>query len=227
MKNHGDVAIVTGASRGIGFAISNYLYNKGYSLSLLSRTIEDKWKDKERVIVQRCDATNRGDVRNAVQNTLNYFGRIDVLVNVAGIFHTKEIIEEDEEGLDKVYQTNVKGYWYFIKEVLPIMRTQKHGYIINISSMSGKRAFKGKSSYSMSKFAIQALNETLIRENREFGIRATAICPGFVDTDMAKRLKEKNEKLISPLDIAKTVGYLLSLSENTIIQEVCLERELW
>lgn len=220
------VVLINGASKGMGRAIADHLYQSKYQLSLLSRTIDDTYHDKN-VLVTRCDSTNRSDVKSAVQKTVEYFGSVDILINVAGLLHTKEIIDEDEEDLDRIYKTNVKGYWYFVKEVLPQMRDQKNGYIISISSMSGKRGFKTKSSYAMSKFAIQALNEVIIRENREYNIRATAICPGFVDTTMIENLKKPGEKIISTLDIAKTIEYLLNLSEAVLIQEICLERELW
>lgn len=97
--------------------------------------------------------------------------------------------------------------------------------------MSGKRCFAGRSTYSMSKFGLQALTEATIRENKDFGIKATAICPGFVNTSLieSERISEEVDRaeLLQPSDIAKTILYLLSLSKNAYVLEVLMQRELW
>ena len=243
------VALITGASRGIGFDIMKELFFNGYYVVVISRKKEDilrgidNYNDNvvlfeeclipnERIDVFSCNITKEIEVIDTIKLVRKKFGRIDVLINNAGIIPQKaDIIDELESNFDLTFKTNFKGAWYFTREVLPIMIKQGSGYIFNISSMSGKRVFKGRSSYSISKFAVNALTEAILRENKEFGIKATAICPGYVNTESLKEIiKQENlnpEHLIQKSDISKTILYLLSLSPKAYVKEVCLERELW
>lgn len=224
------IIVINGASRGIGKDIFVYLWNHFDTDStyiLLGRSLETNFNFMNNAWTMRCDSTCKKQVKKAIQKVYNTYGRIDVLINVAGSLKLNSIIDETEEQMDRLYESNVKTHWYFIKEVLPIMRKQKNGYIINISSMQAKRVFKNKSSYAMSKAAINSLTEAINREHNGDGIRATAICPGFVHTEMVKGLTTSTETLLDTKDISKTVHYLLSLSKVPIINEILIERKLW
>lgn len=220
------VALITGASRGIGLAIGEELFAKGYNLSLLSRNIEPR--DSERMLAQNCDVTSPRDVETAVSNTLDKFGRIDVLVNSAGRSHLGTIDELTLEDLNKVYDVNVKGTFNVSKAVLPFMKEQNSGYIINIGSLRAVECGSGKAAYGMSKSAVRAFSKTLSKELSESGIKITVINPGFVQTDLIRhRIEENNlqpEDLTQPSDIAKTVIYLLGLSQGTCVEELNIGR---
>lgn len=218
--------IINGASRGIGKSIVDIL-GEAYNVQLfgISRTTPKESMRCTKFI--KCDSTKRYQVKTVVEKIIKKYRTIDVLVNVVGDLKISNLIDETEQNLDKTYKTNVKSYWYFVKEVLPYMVKQKNGYIINISSMQAIRTFKGKSSYAMSKAAINSLTEAINREHNSEGIRSTAICPGYVDTGLIDGLNTDGEGLLEPKDVSKTVEYLLNLSKNAIIQEIHLERKLW
>ena len=222
------VALITGASGGIGSVISEELYSKDYALSLLDINIEQD--DTALRLRQKCDITNPLQVDKAVSRTIEKFGTIDVVVNCAGRSHLGAVEEASLEDLDSVYNINVKGTFNISKAVLPVMKQQKSGYIINIGSLRGIECAQGKAVYSMSKFAVRAFSKTLKKEVEEFGIKVTVINPGFVQTNLIRhRIREENLKpsdLTQPEDIAKSITYLLDLSEGACIEELNIGR-LW
>ncbi|WAI00839.1 SDR family oxidoreductase [Methanogenium organophilum] len=200
------VAIVTGATGGIGKAVVEELKNKGYFVHEVSR--------------KNCDVTNLDSIKTFMSNITN----VDVLVNCAGRSHLGYIEDISEDDICSCFDTNALGTMRFCKAVLPIMKKQKNGYIVNIGSLRGIECCKGKASYSMSKFAVRAFSNTLGLEVKKYGINVTCINPGFVFTDLIKyRIAEENlkpEDIIQPSDIAKTVMYLLSLSDGATISEL-------
>lgn len=216
------VALVTGASGGIGLAVSEELHRQGYHLSLLDKNMVPA--DSERTLAQNCDVTKLEEVKRAVSNTLERFGRIDVLVNCAGRSHLGTIDALTLEDLEKVYDVNARGTFNVSKAVLPIMREQKSGYIINIGSLRGISCAHGKAAYSMSKFAVRGFSKTLGIEAEKDGIKVTVINPGFVQTSLVKhRIEEENlepSDLTQPQDIAKAVAWLLDLSPGANVEEL-------
>lgn len=206
--------IINGASRGIGQDIYNCLW-KNHTIIGTARL--------PRAQPHSVDSRDRFQVDQFFQSDLvKGLDTIDILINCAGIIHVDRI--EIQQDLQGVIQTNIFGYWNFIQNVLPIMQAQKHGYIINISSIRSTIPGEGKSAYSMTKAAVDALTRSINLENFErYGIRATSICPDTVDTDMGRKLSP-GEKLINPKNIAKTVEWLLSLDENVLIPEVTMLR---
>ena len=223
------VALITGAGGGIGLAVSQELRSRGYNLSLLDINISATDSGTS-LLAQHCDVTDAEDVKEAVSKTVDKFGRIDVLVNSAGRSHLGTIDELELEELDKVYDVNVKGTFNVSRAVLPIMRAQESGYIINIGSLRGIDCANGKAAYCMSKFAVRAFSKTLGIETRKHGIKVTLINPGFVQTNLIRhRIEDENLKpsdLTQPSDIAKTILYLLDLSPGACIEELNIGR-LW
>jgi NADP-dependent 3-hydroxy acid dehydrogenase YdfG len=199
------VAVVNGGTRGIGKAIADTLECNGWEVHATGR--------------KTCDATDTFNVWAYLRS----IPRVDLLVNVAGIYREKELIGESLMDFDIVFKTNFHGYRNWIQRVLPLMREQKSGYIINISSMAAKRVRPGCSVYAISKAAINTLTESTLKENLQYGIRATAICPGDCDTEIGRAIAPDAE-LIPVEDIAHTVMWLLSLSKTAIVPEVCIER---
>lgn len=229
-------ALITGATGGIGSAIARILHANGYNLSLLSRTIE--LKDTKDILAQRCDILEADNIWDAVVNIIGKFGKIDVVVNCAGISGYGKV-DSQEFDIDEIYKVNVVGTVNVCKEVLPFMKAQGSGYIINIGSLRGIQYSVGKAAYSMSKAAVIAFSKTLKEEVAEYGIKVTVINPGFVDIfsydsrqhdrivdSPYKGIKIDETSLVQPDDIAKTILYLLDISHGVEVSELNIGR-LW
>lgn len=185
------VVIVTGGGRGIGAATALLFAREGAKLSLFARTrreIEEtsrKLKAEEtQVLGVVGDVRHRTDVDRLIKATMRAFRRIDVLINNAGVALTKSLEETTEAEWDEVMDTNIKGIFLASKAVLPAMKKQKQGAIVNISSGAGKTGFAQMAAYCSSKFAVLGFTESLAKEVRSDGILVYAVCPGTVQTKM-------------------------------------------
>ena len=184
------VAIITGASKGIGRAIAHKLASLDMNLVLTSRShnelsevkneISDIGNGKKIIIV--CDLTDLSDIKHLVSSTLNQFGKIDILINNAGVGLFKRIDEFTEADYKSIFDVNVKGVFFLTKYVVPHLIKQRNGHIINISSIAGKNGFKTGTLYSASKHALQGFTWSLREDIKEYGIKVTAVCPGSVVT---------------------------------------------
>ena len=214
---------ITGASKGIGRAIALKLA-KSNAIVIFART-ESKLKEVEKLILEKggkclCivgDVTNEKDVSNAIKKTIENFGSIDVLINNAGIGLYKRIDEFTVDEFRKVLEINVIGPFLMTKYISPYMIDQKHGQIINISSVAGINGFKQGTAYSSSKFALNGFTESLREDLKEFGIAVTAVCPGGVRTEFGGGNAEKTQRpfLLEPEDVAHTIEYLINESETS------------
>lgn len=228
----GQVAIVTGGSSGIGLAIATSLVNEGMAVAIAARD-EKKLRKAAgklgdmggRVIAVATDVSIGGQVEQLVEQTTNTFGRIDLLVNNAGIGKWAPIEESTEAEWDEVQAINLKGAFLCTKAVLPIMKRQRSGYIINIASVAGKTGFGGSSAYSASKFGLVGFTESLLEESIKYNIKATVICPGYVATPMVEEASVPAKEMIPPEDIGRLVVGLLHLSPVTVIKEIVVVRK--
>lgn len=225
------VALITGGSSGIGFAIAQALLTEGMTVAITARepkrleTAAAALRAKGgRVIAVPMDVSQASEVAAFVDQVMDEVGRIDLLVNNAGIFKGGEIADLSEADWDAVQDINLKGAFLCTKAVLPIMKTQHSGYVINISSVAGKTGFGSASAYCASKFGLIALTESLLEEGVKDGIRATAICPGYVATPMVAEVDVPQAEMIPPEDIAKLVQSLLHLAPLTVIREIVVNR---
>lgn len=228
------VAIVTGGSSGIGFAVARTLLSEGMRVVISARDrrklenarieLERGLSGKNRVIAVPADVSSASQVEEMVGETVKAWGRIDLLVNNAGIGRWGAIEELSEADWDRVQAVNLKGTFLCTKGVLPVMKKQRSGYIVNISSLAGKKGFGGGSAYSASKFGVVGLTESLLEEGIEYHIRATVICPGYVATPMVAGVSVPAEEMIPPEDIGKIVAGLLHLSPVTVIKEIVIQR---
>ncbi len=222
------VIMVSGANRGIGRAIAEALYGAGYSLSLGARRPEslaamtDDWAP-QRVLTARYDAEDKATHEQWVEDTAARFGRIDGLINNAGIAIRVTVEEDRDEALDLMWAVNVKAPLSMIRNALPHLRRSGQGRIVNVSSIAGKAVYNNNAGYAMTKFASLALSHATRRSGWEDGVRCTALCPGFVATDMTADVESfPHDKMMEPGDIAQVVLTLLALSNNASVAELVI-----
>ncbi|MDO8428182.1 MAG: SDR family oxidoreductase [Candidatus Diapherotrites archaeon] len=206
--------IVTGAAQGIGKEVAFALAKKGTNLILadthtkkLKQAVKEIRLINENTIGIRTNVRMEQDVKRTTEKGLEKFGKIDFLINCAGIAVMKELKETGTKEFEKVLDTNLKGIFLFCKYVVPVMEQNKFGVIVNIASGLGKKGMKGFSAYSASKFGVIGLTESLADELKDKGIKVLAMCPGGVNTEMYKTVfKNYNPaNLIRPEYIAQQV----------------------
>jgi 3-oxoacyl-[acyl-carrier protein] reductase len=228
----GQVGVITGGSSGIGFAIASSLIKEGMGVLIAARDAR-KLKKAEEQLKQKgglvssfsVDVSQKNQVEDLFKKVKKEFNRVDLLVNSAGIGRLKTIADATEEDWDQVLDINLKGSFLCTKAVLPLMRLQRSGYIINISSLAGKMGFGGAAAYSASKFGMVGFTESLLEEGIEDHIKATVICPGYVATPMVRGGSVPQEEMIPAEDIGKLVVGLLYLSPFTVVKEIVVHRK--
>jgi len=214
----GKVAIVTGASRGIGKAISILLAQSGSRVVLAARSepqlksvSEEISSQNGEALVIPTDLTVDKEMEQLVQQTLKEWGSVDILINNAGLGKVAPVIKAKVSDWDETFRVNLRAPMFLSKLVLPTMMERGEGSIINISSVSGKSGQANGSAYSASKFGLIGFTQSLYEEVREYGIRVAAICPGFVDTPLIPQMRRMDRsKMIRPEDIAQTVLFVLT-----------------
>jgi NAD(P)-dependent dehydrogenase (short-subunit alcohol dehydrogenase family) len=226
LKPEGRVAMVSGASRGIGRAIVETLHAKGYAVSAGARDPEALVRTLaplagDRLLCARYDAADRGSHRDWVAATAARFGRIDALVNNAGTSNTFSIEAGEEAELDDLVAINVKGPLFLTRLCLPHLRASGAGRVVNVSSLSGKRVRNDNIAYAMTKFALMALTHGIRRTGWEDGVRATALCPGFVATDLTAGVnKVAREEMIDAGDLAELAATVIALPNTASVAEL-------
>lgn len=220
------VAMVSGATRGIGQAVMQRLLGRGFLVSAGVRN-PHALPGSDRLLVHRYDAAREGAAEDWVAATVARFGRIDALANAAGINPVATLTDPDERALDEMWLINVKGPLRVVRAALPHLAASGEGRVVNFSSLSGKRVRNTNIGYAMSKFAVVALTHAIRREGWACGIRATAICPGFVGTDMTSDVTVwPREKMTSPADLAVLVETMLLLPNTATVAEILVNCRL-
>jgi len=225
----GQVAIVTGASRGIGLAIAEELARLGSRVVLLARHSQELEKAVERIRRQgagatalACDVQSSTQVQATFAKILAQFGRVDVLVNNAGVGTFGSVQEIADADWDAVINTNLRGAFYCSKAVIPQMLRQRSGHIINIASLAGKNGFAGGSVYCASKFGLLGLTYSMAEDLRAYGIRVSAICPGSVLTEFSPHAGKDPKRMLRPEDVAGVVRFLVQQAEQSFVSEVLI-----
>ena len=225
------VAIITGASSGIGAATALQLAQRGVRLSLLGRTPERletvvsraKANGASDVLALPCDIRDEAQVASAIQETLRQFGRIDVLINSAGLSLNGEVDGYSLEDWRTVIETNLTGTFLTCRAVLPAMKQQRSGQIINISSGAGRKGIKQMAAYCASKFGVIGFTEALALEVRPHNIRVSVLLPGSVATNFSRTAKR--EALTETTDSQpQKIGYSLLSSEVAAVILAMLEQ---
>lgn len=230
----GRVAVVTGASQGIGRAVAEFLAEKGGSVAIIDvadgtdtvRAIEAKGS---KALFFQADVSDGREVEKAVTGIAEGMGGIDCLVNNAGITRDRLLLRMTEDEWDLVMRVNLKGVYTCTKAVLRHMM-KKGGSIVNISSIAGLTGNAGQSNYAAAKAGIVGFTKSVAREYAERGIRVNAVAPGFIATELTARLDEKYREAIrqsiplkragEPIDVARVVYFLLSEYSGYITGEV-------
>lgn len=232
LNSTGRVIMVSGASRGIGRAIAERLHDGGYSLSLGCRepeALEEALAERagDRLLCCRYVAEDRGTHQAWLEATLDRYGRLDGLVNNAGVIGAFTIENGEEAELDRVWTVNVKAPLFMTRLCLPHLRTAGSGRIVNVSSLSGKRVRNDNVAYNMSKHALMALTHGSRRLGWEDGVRVTALCPSFVRTDLtAGTTKVDRAEMIDPDDLAELTATVLALPNTTAVAELLVNCRL-
>lgn len=232
------VAIVTGGTRGIGRAIVLKLADKGANIVINYRNSDKEAEELKaileekgvKVLTVKCDISNFEDSKNLMNKCKEEFGKIDILINNAGITKDALIVRMKEEDFDGVIDVNLKGTFNCAKHASAIMLKQKFGKIINMTSVVGITGNAGQANYAASKAGVIGLTKSLARELGSRGITVNAVAPGFIDTDMTASLSEKVKeeaskniplkKLGNPDDVANLVEFLASDAANYITGQV-------
>ena len=222
------VILISGANRGIGHAVANTLYDVGYTLSLGARNpdtlanVIGTWAP-ERVLMSHYDAEKQETHHKWVAETIARFGRLDGLVNNAGIMEDVSVEDENDEALDRMWAVNVKAPLSMTRTALPHLRRSGAGRIINVASLAGKAVYGSGIGYSMTKFAAVALSHATRHAGWDDGVRCTALCPGYVATDMTTSVETMAfDQMTEPRDIAEVVATLLALSNKASIAELII-----
>ncbi len=229
MKLKDQVAIVTGGGRGIGRSIALTFAKEGANIAVIARTESEIESVKQEIlglgskaIAIKTDVTNESKVNSMVQKVLDEFGRIDILVNNAGFAKHAYIQDISNELWDTTMNVNLRGMMLCTRIVYKQMMKQKSGYIINISSMAGKHGSTMYATYSTSKFGVIGFTESIAAEGRQYGIKASVICPGPVATKMraGNHPNDDVSKLMLPQDIADVALFLVTQPKRAYIGEI-------
>jgi NAD(P)-dependent dehydrogenase (short-subunit alcohol dehydrogenase family) len=218
-------ALVTGGSSGIGFAIASMLRERGFSLTLAARTRTKVEAAAETLGAHAvtADVANVDDCQRLVDEHRAQHGRLDVLVNSAGVGIAGTIDELEPKQIDLQLDVNLRGTMLVTAAALPLLR-ESHGLIVNLASIAGTSPSSHLPVYGAAKAGVINFTSSLNRSEEKHGVRATALSPGFVDTPMTSWAPVPPEQMIRPEDCAEVVGALLNLSSYARLPHVVIER---
>jgi clavulanate-9-aldehyde reducatase len=232
----GRVAVVTGASSGIGEATARALSGAGAAVALGARRadrLEALAADLDgRTLVREVDVTDEDQATGFVREAANELGGLDILVNNAGLMLLGPVIDQTTEDWRRMIEVNLLGLLYCTHAALPLMAERRSGDIVNVSSVAGRRADAGAAVYNMTKFGVHAFSEALRQEALHVGVRVTTVAPGFVETELqghntnplVRRTMERNREQIGEVlkaeDIAREIIHAISLPSHVCVNEV-------
>jgi NADP-dependent 3-hydroxy acid dehydrogenase YdfG len=232
----GKVVVITGASSGIGEATARLLASKGAPVALgarrrerLDSLVNEIEKSGGKAVAYRTDVTRREEVEALVEGAVATFGRVDVMVNNAGIMPLSPLDRLDVDDWDRMIDVNIKGVLYGVAAVLPLMERQKSGHVINISSVAGHKVRADSTVYSATKHAVRVISEGLRQAVKPYNIRSTIISPGAVATELPnsitdpaikQRVSETYKIAISPEAVARAIAYAIGEPPDVDINEI-------
>lgn len=219
MDRNPQVAIITGAGSGIGRATAGLLGTAGFRLALVGRTqstlqqtmdsMTTRGLEASRVLIVPADVSRQVDAHRVIDQTMDHWGRIDVLINNAALLHTGPITQISPQVLERTFAVNFFGPMHLIARAWPVFQRQRSGCVVNISSMSTVDPFPGLSAYAASKCALESLARSIRCEDQSHAIRAFNIAPGAVETDMLRSFVPASHLppsgTLDPRDVAKVI----------------------
>lgn len=231
MSSEKKVALIAGASRGIGKAVAVGLAHDGYQVCLLSRSAKslasvaseiienNRMSTQLEPLMYECDVTDAHSVNQVIDDIINNAGQIDILFNNAGILHDGTL--ESAKNFNDMIQVNLIGAFNILHAAVPHMKKRQQGYIFNLASICGKIGYAGIGAYTASKFGLVGLSESLFNELAPYHVKVTAICPSFVATDMVSHIAfPPSSLMIQPSDILQVIRGLLMLSPQACVKEI-------
>ncbi len=226
LDRRGHVAMISGANRGIGRAIARRLAAEGWCLSLGLRRPEALAAPEAGALVQRYDAADAGSAADWTAATLARFGRIDAVVANAGILLPGALPGADAAAVEAMWRVNALGPLRLVQAAWEALKAGGSGRFVAIASLSGKRTTGPNVGYAMSKFALVGLANQVKRDGWPFGIRASALCPSYVATDMSAGASASAAEMTQPEDLAVLVATLLALPNSAAVAEVVVNWRL-
>ena len=226
----GKVAVVTGGTRGIGRGIANALLELGASVIITGRNGQRATAAAKALSMNsttcegiECDVTNLASVAASATHVREQYGHLDVLVNNAGVGGPSSLLHElNPDTWDEIFETNVRGVFFMMREFVPLMIATGGGHIVNISSLAGKNPLPKGAAYSASKWALNGLSYSVAEELRPHNIRVSVVCPGSVDTEFSPHSGKDPGKMLRPEDVAHVVTMLVTQRQRAFVSEVLL-----
>jgi NAD(P)-dependent dehydrogenase (short-subunit alcohol dehydrogenase family) len=230
----GKVVCITGASRGLGRAMAEAFHSQGAKLVLAARSMDELEalaRTLEPAIAVQTDVRSVSELNALVDAAVGEFGRLDVMINNAGLAVYGPFLETTEDDFDRMMATNVKGVYFGSQAALRVMKGQRSGLIINISSIAGKLHLPCESAYNASKWAVNGLTGTLRLEAQRYGVKVSCVCPGGIDTPFWKEMDfypfptdklDPARDFMKPEDIAATVVHLAQGADAYVLPEVVM-----
>lgn len=231
MDINNKVAIITGASKGIGRATAIRLAKAGGHLAISARSQELLMETAaeirglgQKVMVCTGDMRLESEIQKFIQEAVEAYNRIDILINNAGVGYFSPVADLSTEQWDDMFSLNVRATFIATRQALPFLRQAGESVVVNVVSLAGKNAFIGGSGYAASKHALLGFSRCLMLEERKFGVRVLAICPGSVDThffDAQKDLLNPNlSTALKPEDIAESIIHMIRLPQRAMLSEL-------
>jgi 3-oxoacyl-[acyl-carrier protein] reductase len=226
----GQIAVITGAGRGIGAAIAIKLADMGARSIVCGRTraaleqtaVAIQANGGQSTVIE-CDLTDLRSVEALAEYVGREFGRVDILANNAGIRGQQGPLQElPPDGWDNIVNTNLRGVYYMIRAFAPLMIRAHTGHIINISSLAGKNPIPNGAAYAASKWGLNGLSYSVAEELRAHNVRVSAICPGSVHTEFNPHTGKDAEKMLQPSDVAHAVAMIVTQSPQSFASEILL-----
>lgn len=225
------VALVTGASRGIGEAIALALANAGTKLFLtardetrLQRVAAQARQTQVAVETAVADLHEEAPIKKLIQQAHEKFGRLDILINNAGLGYFRPVAEMTTAQWDEMFAINLRAVFIATREALPYLRQAGESFVVNVASLAGKNTFVNGGGYAATKWGLRAFSQCLMLEERKHGVRVLSICPGSVATDFgagndrASRAEQSN--IIQPEDVAETILAALQMPQRAMVSEI-------
>jgi 3-oxoacyl-[acyl-carrier protein] reductase len=226
----GQIAMITGAARGIGEAVALRLASMGATVVLTARD-ESRLQDVKatveagggKAMVMACDLVDANAIASLGKRLQQEFGRCDILLNNAGVaVLRKPLVELPVEQWDQMMDTNLRAPYLMIRSLAPLMIAAQSGHIINVSSLAGKNVLPEGAAYAASKWGLNGLTYSVAEELRQYNIRVSVIAPGSVNTNFGASGDKDRSRMIQPSDVAEVVAMLVTQSANSFVSEVLL-----